>query len=195
MVIDHYSRRAMGIAVFSKSPTSNAIRAFVGMTIADANATPNHLICDKGSIFWCEEFKQWCKRKAIRVRFGAIGKHGSIAVVERFIRTMKAEATRRILVSHSKEAFCKELTSYFVWYNEHRPHTTLVGKTPNEVYFRLRPNNRRPRIEPRKRWPRRAPCAEPGTLIAGQPGDRFSFEVVFQDDKRHLPVVSLKRAA
>ena len=195
VLVDHYSRRAMGIAVFSKHPTSHAIRAFVARVITDANASPKHLICDKGSIFWCAVFKRWCKSKKIRPRYGAIGKHGSIAVIERFIRTMKDEVTRRILVPQRRAAFRRELQSYLAWYNEHRPHATLLGKTPNEVYFRLRPANGRPRIEPRRRWPRRSPCAGPRTLIAGQPGDRFALQVDFQDGRRHLPIVSLKRAA
>ncbi len=195
MIIDHYSRRAMGFTVFSKRPDSLSVRAFLGRTITQAKATPKYLICDKDSIFWCDAFKRWCQRKAIRPRFGAVGKHGSIAVVERFIRTMKDEATRRILIPQRKERFRSALNSFLSWYNEHRPHRTLRGKTPNEVYFRLRQANGRPRIEPRKRWPRRSPCAGPRTLVAGQPGDRFKLQVDFHDGKRHLPIVSLKRAA
>ena len=195
VVVDHFSRRAMGFALFPKRPTSLAVRAFIGKTAARAHATPKYLICDKDSIFWCEAFKRWCRRRGIRPRFGAVGKHGSIAVVERLIRTMKDEVTRRILVPLHRVVFRRELASFFAWYDEHRPHTTLHGKTPNEVYFGLRPANRRPRIEPRKRWPRSAPCSRPRTLIAGQPGDRFTLEVDFQDGKRNLPIVSLKHAA
>ena len=195
VVIDHYSRRAMGIAVFSKPPTSLAIRNFFGKTITDTAATPDHLICDKGSVFWCADFKRWCTRESIRPRYGAVGKHGSIAVVERFIRTMKDEVTHRIAVSQRRIVFHKELKTYLTWYNEHRPHTTLTGKTPNEVYFRLRPANQQARIEPRQRWPRPTPCAKPCTIIAGQPGDRFTLEVDFHDGRRHLPIVSLRRAA
>ena len=77
----------------------------------------------------------------------------------------------------------------------YRSQTTLHGVTPNEVHFRLRPANQRLRIEARKRWPRSSPCAGPRTLIAGQPGDRFTLEVDFYGGARHLPVVSLKRAA
>ena len=40
--------------------------------------------------------------------------------------------------------FARELTSFFTWYDEHRPHATLEGKTPTEVYIRLRPATRRP---------------------------------------------------
>jgi len=185
----------MGYAAFQKRPKSLAVRTFLGKTIARANAMPKYLICDKDSAFWCEDFKNWCRRKGIRPRFVAVGQHGSIAVVERLIRTMKDEGTRRILVPHRRTDLRTELGFFFAWYNGHRPHMTLAGLTPNEVYFRRRPANRRPRIEPRKRWPRGAPCARPRTLVAGQPGDRFALEVAFHDCRSHLPIVSLKRAA
>jgi len=195
IAIDHYSRCAIGVGVFPKRPTSLAVRTFLGSMIARANATPKYVICDKDSIFWCGEFKRWCCRKRIRPRCGAVGQHGSIALIERFIRAMKDEATRRILVPQRRSNFARELTHFVAWYNAYRPHAALAGRTPNELYFRLRPANRRPRLEPRQRWPRRAPCAGPPTLIAGQPGDRFTLEVDFHGGARHLPVVSLKRAA
>lgn len=193
--IDHYSRRAMCFSVFPKRPTSLAVRSFLGRMVAVANATPKYLVCDKDRIFWCGEFKRWCRRKGIRPRYGAAGQHGSIAFVERFIRTMKDEGTRRIPVSQRRSAFRDVIDDFSTWYNAHRPHAALEGSTPNEVYFRLRPANRRPRLEPRARWPRSSPCAGPRTLIAGQPGDRFTLEVDFIGGRRHLPVVSLKRAA
>jgi len=119
---------------------------------------------------------------------GRVGQHGSIAIVERFIRTLKDEGTRRT-------EFQRQLTHFVVWYNEHRPHGALDGRTPNEVYLRLRPADRRPRIEPRQRWLRRSPCAGPQTLIAGQPGDWFTVNVEFLGGQRQLPIISLKRAA
>ena len=195
VIIDHYSRRAMGFAVSPTRPKSVTVRAFLGRAIASAGATPKYLICDKDTVFWCADFKQWCRRKGIRPRYGAVGQHGSIAVVERFIRTMKDEGVRRILVPQRRNRFRSELRSFVTWYNQHRPHMTLEGKTPNEVYVRLRPANRRSRIEPRKRWPRSSVCAAPRTLVAGQPGDRFTLQVDFHDGKEHLPIVSLERAA
>jgi len=195
VVIDHYSRRAMGFSVFAKRPKSLAVRSFLGRMIANAKASPKYLICDKDSIFWCAEFKRWCRRKRIRPRYGAVGRHGSIAVIERFIRTMKDEATRRTLIPKRQPDFQRELSHFFNWYNEWRPHAALEGRTPNEVYLQLHPANRRPRIEPRKRWPRRSPCAGPNALVAVQPGDRCTIEFNFHGGERHLPIVSLKRAA
>ncbi|MDA2934965.1 integrase core domain-containing protein [Acidobacteria bacterium AH-259-D05] len=191
VVIDHYSRRLIAVAVFPQKPNSLTVCRFLG----SFDSTPNYLVCDKDKVFWCDTFKDWCRCKGIKPRYGAAGKRGSIVVVERFIRTLKDEYTRRILVPQRRKEFRRELLSFLDWYNEHRPHMTLGGSTPNEVYFGQRPANRRPRVEPRKRWPRASLCANPRTLVAGQPGDRFSLEVSYHGGRRHLPIVSLRRAA
>jgi hypothetical protein len=95
----------------------------------------------------------------------------------------------------SRESFRNEMLMIIAWYNEHRPHMTLEGKTPNEVYETRVPANRKPRIEPRPRWPRGSPCAKPQTLVAGKPGKHFEMNVNFHEDRRHLPIVTLQRAA
>jgi transposase InsO family protein len=98
VAIDHYSRRVMGIAVFESQPSSVEIRAFLGRAAHTAGTAPRHLISDHGRQFTDDGFRKWCARRGIRQRFGAVGKYGSIAVVERFIRTMKSECTRRLLL-------------------------------------------------------------------------------------------------
>jgi putative transposase len=195
VVIDHFSRRAMGFAVFKKDPDSREVRSFLGRAMHQAQAKPKYLICDKGKQFWCNGFKDWCERKGIRLRFGAVGEHGSIAVVERFIQTVKIECTRRLFVSLRVKTFRQELSWFTVWYNQHRPHTTLGGRTPEEVYFQQRPANRSPRFEPRASWPRPAPCALPQVLVKGQPGVRIELAVSYQHGCKHLPVATIRRAA
>jgi len=49
VVIDHFSRRAMGVAVFKKHPTAIQVRTFLGRLCAEAK--PRYIICDKGSQF------------------------------------------------------------------------------------------------------------------------------------------------
>jgi len=90
VVVDHFSRRIVHVGVFRKRPDCRGICTFLGRTIHVANATPKYIICDRDSIFDCDNFQRWVKRKGIRPpRYGAVGKHGSIAVVERFHRTFK----------------------------------------------------------------------------------------------------------
>jgi transposase InsO family protein len=89
VVVDQFSRRAMGATAFCCQPTSEQVRAFLGRAIHKANAPPKHLICDRGKQFDCHGFRQWCGKREIQVRYGAVGKHGSIAIVERFIARLK----------------------------------------------------------------------------------------------------------
>jgi hypothetical protein len=168
----------------------------LGWTVRQAGGPPKYIVCDRDSIFDCDAFRRWVKRKVIQPpRYGAVGQHGSIAVAERLILTIKNECTRKIVVPMRSANFRRELHWFTLWYNEHRPHMTLAGATPDEVYFRIRPANRQPRIEPRKNWSRRWPCANPRTLVAGQVGDRFRLEIHQLGRRRHLPIVSLQRAA
>src|SRR5262245_33472296 len=58
---------------------------------------PKNLISDRGVQFTWDGFDPGCRSRGIRHRFGAVGKHGSIAIIERLMRTLKSECTRRPL--------------------------------------------------------------------------------------------------
>ena len=141
-------------ALFKVRPSSEEVTTALTRIMFTERIRPKHLIVDQGPEFNCEHFKTiWCKAMSILPRFGAVGKHGSIAVVERFHRTMK-EILHLITVPEDQAAFERELRLIVDWYNEQRPHDTLSGRTPNEVYFSRPAANEQPRFEPRKRWPR-----------------------------------------
>ena len=72
---------------------------------------------------------------------------------------------------------------------------TTVGRILKETPPPASPANRCPRIEPRKHWPRASRCARPQTLVAGQPGDRFTVDVDYHRGRKYLPIVTLQRAA
>ncbi len=195
VVVDHYSRRMMGVAAFRSVPTSAAVRSFLDRVIRKVGMAPRYLISDQGRQFGAIGFRRWCRRRGIHQRFGAVGKYGSIAVVERLIRTMKNECTRRVLVPLPQAAFQRELSIFADWYNGQRPHASLNTRTPDEVYFGRRPACRMPRFEPRSRWPRRSPCAAPCTLIRRRPGVVVELDVSRRCGRKHLPVVGLRRVA
>lgn len=186
----------MGVAVFQQVPSSQDVRAFLGRTMQTVRATPKYVICDRGMEFDNAGFRAWCRNKNIRPRYGAVGQHGSIAVVERFILTLKTYLLGRLaIVPLRRQAFRQELLSFVGWYNEHRPHTTLGGRTPDEVYHRHFPAHRKPRFEPRSRWPRGTPCAKPWALVKGNVGAMLELQVNFYNGRKHLPTVRLERAA
>ena len=136
------------------------------------------------------------KRRGIRPpRYGAVGRHGSIAVVERFIRSMKSECTRRIPVPLGLKEMWTELVLYANWYDTYRPHGTLAGKTPEEVYRGLPPKNAQSRFEPRPGWPPGSRCAAPQTSIKGKRGAPLVLAVRCLEGRKHLPIIELKTAA
>jgi transposase InsO family protein len=164
-------------------------------TIRQAGTPPKYVICDKGTQFWCKRFKRWCKRRKIKPRSGAVGHYGSIAVVERFIRTLKDEGFRPILVPPNLRKMRAEANAIAAWYNTCRPHTTLGGRTPAEAYRRIAPANKRPRWEPRKRWPRDAGCAGPEAKTRGDPDVCLELILTYLDGQKHLPIVKPRCAA
>ena len=185
VVVDQVSRAMVGFAVFKDPPTSRQVQQFLERAIGASGNTPRYLITDRGCQFACRSYRRWCKARGIRARFGKLGEIGSICIVERFIRSLKDECTRRlVLVAFSRNAFRRELSAYGTWYNEWRPHTHLGGKAPQEV-LDGRPTTRRC-FETRPRWrsARQLERAEKLQLVVGYIGGR-----------KHLPTIELRRAA
>jgi hypothetical protein len=176
-VIGHFSRRSMRYAVFKCRPTSEEVTAALDRIMLAEQVRPKHLIVDQGAEFKCEHFENvWCKAKNILPRFGTVGKRGST-------------------VPEKQPEFEREMGLVIEWYNEHRPHDTLGGETPNEVHFSRLPANEQPRIEPRRRWPRGSPCAKPMVGIEGDPGAPIIVEINCHEGRRHLPIIGARRGA
>jgi len=70
-----------------------------------------------------------------------------------------------------------------------------LSATPREVYDGHRPANRRPRFEPRARYPGDGACAAPRVAARARPGAELRLVVSRLDGAEHLPVVEIKRAA
>jgi transposase InsO family protein len=131
IVLDHYSRRCMGVAVFPTAPTSEAVCAFLGRAIHSAGRAPRYIVCDKGPQFWCPGFKRWCKRHKIKPpRYGAVGKHGSIAVIERFILTMKTLCT----VHHHTPFSGLSLSGSPLWHADHLDRRQPLSKLIHDAF-------------------------------------------------------------
>jgi len=83
----------------------------------------------------------WCAEKIrdIHQRFGAVGQDGSIAVFERFMRSLKQECTRQIRVPQNPDDMRGILSMCLAWYNQFLlirdwvdvfPWTSVLASTP-----------------------------------------------------------------
>jgi putative transposase len=191
LVVDHCSRALVAFAVFKKEPTAAEVCAVLERAIETSRSAPRYIVSDRGTQFQ-SKYCQWCRERGIKPRFGAIGKKGSIALIERFIRSLKDEWLRKILVPLALPRMQAELARYQLWYNEHRPHSTLQGMTPTE---RLAGKTLacHTRLEPRAKMP--LARGSPSTRAARRVRGRLELVVTHVDGCVQLPVIELRDAA
>ena len=193
VVIDHYSRHSLGLAAFKKRPTADQVCIVLDEAARRAGRAPKYTVSDQGSEFG-EDYLDWCDDHEVRARFGAVGRHGSIAVEERFIRTLKDEGLAHEMVPLRHSVFCSSLARFESWYNEVRPHSSIGDATPDERFHRRRPANRRQRFEPRPGYPAKGACAEPRVLARAKIGARLDLVATPFRGARHLAQVEIRRA-
>jgi transposase InsO family protein len=87
---------------------------------------------------------------SIGQRFGAIGQYGSIAIIERFWRTLKELLGIRVWPPRSAAHLEARVELALMYYPSLRPHQGLGGATPTEVYL-----GKTPAVENAVRPPRK----------------------------------------
>ncbi len=118
IAMDHFSRRIVGNAVWYKEPTAGEVLAMLDATFEAVERAPKYIISDQGVQFR-DEYQAWCGERGVRPRFGAVRRYGSIAVLERFMRTLKGEGLRRLVAVPLRELQMVEEVAVFVdWYND-----------------------------------------------------------------------------
>ncbi len=119
----------------------------------------------------------------------SVAHYSSIAIIERFFRSLKDEMLWRLpVLMLSLPKMRAEVAAYVEWYHEHRPHMALGGATPAEFRDGRTPARDLPRWEPRASVP----------LARGDPAKRVAgLQLVTErvQGRNHLPIVSLRDAA
>ena len=72
-------------------------------------------------------------------RLGAVGKHGSISVTERVNKTLKYEWLNRVAIIKGFDHLGTLCDEFEHWYNAWRPHMTLDGLRPDDVFYSRKP--------------------------------------------------------
>ncbi len=137
VVIDHFSRKVMAAAPLEGRNAgwiNNALECAI-----ERHGSPKHIISDQGSVFTGDVFVELLDSWNIEPRLGAIGKHGSIAVTERVIKTLKYEWLKRVSFIRGFDHLVTLCEEFEDWYNTWRPHMTLDGFRPDDVYYDRKP--------------------------------------------------------
>ncbi len=95
---------------------------------------PRHIITDQGSVFTSAAFREFLSSNRVKIRYGAVGEHGSIAVTERVIETLKYEWLKKIPVIRGFRHLTSVCSDFTEWYNNWRPHEFLGTATPGKAF-------------------------------------------------------------
>ncbi len=150
VVIDHFSRKVVAVVPL-EGPNAGWINNALESAI-EKYGPPKHIISDQAHVFTGEVFAELLDKYKIKPRLGAIGKHGSIAVTERVNKTLKYEWLKRVALIKGIDHLTELCGEFELWYNCWRPHMTLDGFRPDDVY-----NNNKP--EKPERDAKTVPCS------------------------------------
>ena len=95
---------------------------------------------DQGSQFTSEAFTEQLRKNAIQISMDGKGCWRDNVFVERIWRTIKYEEVYLRAYDSVQEARTS-LGKYIEFYNQTRPHSSLKGKTPNQVHLNRLPEN------------------------------------------------------
>ena len=179
VVLDVFSRMPLVAKVFWKEPSARQMGRLI-QRAALRFGPPRHFVSDKGTQFTGKRFRKTLRRFGTRQRFGAIGRHGSIATIERFWRTLKDTLRLRSFKPLTKRDLQQRLELGLYYYTYLRPHQGLGGATPDEIYFGRQPAHLTAVHPPRARA-REGPVDSP-------------FDIAYLDPGKMLPVLVRKAA-
>lgn len=102
--------------------------------------TPEIFNTDQGSQFTSMDFTQTLKAANVRISMDGKGRWMDNVMVERLWRSLKYECVYLNAFETGTEAR-KGIGDWIVYYNQRRPHSTLDGLTPFEIYSDLSVQN------------------------------------------------------
>jgi transposase InsO family protein len=132
MAIDRFSRKAVACCPLEGSNAGWVVQAMEEAFLQ--YGTPRHLISDQEGVFISDAFRALLTRRDVKQRFGAVGKHGSIAVTERVILTLKHEWLKHVPAIRGLDHLGQQLRDFAVYYNEYRGHAKLGGARPSVIH-------------------------------------------------------------
>lgn len=132
-VVDLFSRHLLAWDLFRQEPSREDAAGIFNRAVAQFGA-PAQLVSDKGEQFHGGAFTAALAAAGTGRRVGAVGQHGSIAIVERTWRTIKDSLDLDHVRPIVPETLYSRIACVVDYYATKRPHMTLGDTTPSARY-------------------------------------------------------------
>jgi putative transposase len=130
-ILDGFSRRLLCLRVYRRMPRARDMAALVRRVVKQFGK-PRFVITDHGTQFR-RPFRSAIQKMGIipvQARVRAPYLNGKI---ERAFRTFRVW-WRLVLTGLTQRGIQRRLDDFGAWFNEHRPHSALQGRTPQEAW-------------------------------------------------------------
>lgn len=126
-VLDDCSRYSLAFAPANRVTTAIVTRLLD--ELIKKYGKPREILSDNGSAYGLKskhsKFDRWCRKRDIHHIRSAVHSPTTCGKVERLFQTFKIDLP-----------FCKCPEHFRMRYNHFRPHASLHGKSPSDIYFR-----------------------------------------------------------
>jgi transposase InsO family protein len=126
-ILDDCSRYSLAL-IKLKTVTTDVVTSILDRLIK-IHGKPREILTDNGSAYGGKSkhsrFDRWCKKRGIKHIRSRIHSPTTCGKVERLFKTIDEELP-----------YCnQDIDQFRLRYNHHRPHSSLHGKTPAQIYF------------------------------------------------------------
>jgi putative transposase len=128
-LVDQYTRQCLAIEVDTSLPGLRVIRVLE--RLAQERGLPEEITCDNGPEFISRVLPAWCAQNGVLLRSIAPGKPMQNGPAESFNGRFREECLNTNWFLHLAEAR-RIIESWRQHYKEHRPHSALAYRTPQE---------------------------------------------------------------
>ena len=130
-IVDNFSRYCYAIEVKTSFTGINVGEVMEALKIKHG-VTPNRIQVDNGSEFTSKDFDRWAQTNKVTLDFSRPGKPTDNPFIESFNGSFRDECLNTSWFMSLQDAI-EKIEDWRIEYNGFRPHSSLNGKTPEEV--------------------------------------------------------------
>jgi putative transposase len=130
-IMDWHSRRVLAWRLSNTLDSSFCLEALA--EALKTHGVPEIFNTDQGAQYTSELWIQACESRGIRVSMDGKGRALDNVFIERLWRTLKYEQVYPTPAANGHQLE-EQLRTYFTWYNDERPHSSLGDSTPSEAH-------------------------------------------------------------